>query len=244
MSLHSLFGPASVANEFGLIAHALGGIDGATYTNSREAWEQSCAAGYRLIEVDLRRTSDGRAVCFHERMPPHIDLPGPVEELTREEFLAARYRGGYTPLDLDGLIAAHAAEPDRYLVLDTAGRNQHLLPLVVERYRHLAPEALQRTIPEVYSREDLDYVAGLGAWPTIILTLYLCEYDDDAVVEAARHPAVGMVAMFGKRFDAALKDRLHALGRGVYVHTINDPQEAAGYLARGVGVYTDFVRPV
>lgn len=242
-SLHSLFPPSSVAGEFGLVAHALGGIDGATYTNSREAWEQSCAAGYRLIEVDLRRTADGHIVCFHERTPPHLNLPGPMEDISRREFLAARYFGGFSPLDLDGLIELLSADERRYLIIDTAGRNADLLPAVVDRFRRVAPAALARTIPEVYSREDLEFVARLGAWPMLILTLYLCDYDDDAVVEAARHPAVGMVAMFGQRFNPALRDRLFALSRGVYVHTINDEAEAREYLAQGVGVYTDFVRP-
>jgi glycerophosphoryl diester phosphodiesterase len=243
MSLHFLFQPPSVAGEFGLVAHALGGIDGTMYTNSREAWEQSCAAGYRLIEVDLRMTADGQVVCFHERMPPHIELPGPVEEITRREFLAARYVGGYTPLDLDGLIELLAADERRYLVLDTAGRNEQILPAALDRFRRLAPAALARTIPEVYCRDDVSFVAGLCAWETLIFTCYLCDYADDAVVSTARHSAVGMVAMFGHRYNASLHARLSEIGRGVYVHTINDPHEAASYLARGVGVYTDFVQP-
>ena len=40
------------------IAHAAGGINFDTYTNSVEALEKSIDNGYRLIEIDLMETSD------------------------------------------------------------------------------------------------------------------------------------------------------------------------------------------
>lgn len=46
------------ADELGFIAHAAGEIEGRIYTNSLEAIEQAIAAGYRFIEVDLRKTLD------------------------------------------------------------------------------------------------------------------------------------------------------------------------------------------
>ena len=41
-----------------LVAHALGGVDGQTYTNSVEAFEKSYRDGLRWFEVDLQRTAD------------------------------------------------------------------------------------------------------------------------------------------------------------------------------------------
>jgi len=47
------------------IAHAGGGIDGHTYTNSKEALLQSLDKGYKFIELDFCLTSDDQLVCAH-----------------------------------------------------------------------------------------------------------------------------------------------------------------------------------
>lgn len=47
------------------IAHAGGGIDGYTYTNSKEALLQSLNKGYKYIELDFCLTSDKHLVCAH-----------------------------------------------------------------------------------------------------------------------------------------------------------------------------------
>lgn len=47
------------------IAHALGGMDGKDYLNSREGFLFMYEQGVRLFELDLSRTSDGVWVCRH-----------------------------------------------------------------------------------------------------------------------------------------------------------------------------------
>lgn len=47
------------------IAHALGGLDGKEYLNSRESFLSMYNQGVRLFELDLSRTSDGVWVCRH-----------------------------------------------------------------------------------------------------------------------------------------------------------------------------------
>ena len=49
-----------------LIYHAGGGIDGLTYSNSREALEHTLNQGNRFVEVDFLFTSDGQLVCAHD----------------------------------------------------------------------------------------------------------------------------------------------------------------------------------
>ena len=48
------------------IAHAAGGIDGKTYTNSLEAINNSIDNGFKLIELDLLVTDDGKIVAQHD----------------------------------------------------------------------------------------------------------------------------------------------------------------------------------
>ena len=47
------------------IAHALGGLAGKDYLNSREGFLAMYEQGVRLFELDLSRTSDGVWVCRH-----------------------------------------------------------------------------------------------------------------------------------------------------------------------------------
>lgn len=63
--------PGSIAGTSGwqenrLIAHAFGGVDGASYTNSYEAFITNYNRGYRLFEVDLVQTTDGKLVARHD----------------------------------------------------------------------------------------------------------------------------------------------------------------------------------
>ena len=44
--------------NYNIITHALGGIDGLTYLNSRESFINYYDKGCRLFEVDLTQTSD------------------------------------------------------------------------------------------------------------------------------------------------------------------------------------------
>lgn len=48
------------------IAHAGGGIDGKSYTNSLEAVEKSIKNGFKLIELDLLVTDDDKIIAAHD----------------------------------------------------------------------------------------------------------------------------------------------------------------------------------
>nr|WP_241906955.1 glycerophosphodiester phosphodiesterase family protein [Vibrio lentus] len=58
--------PELIVNSGGLIAHAGGGINGLKYTNSLEAMEQSIDHGFKMIELDLLISTDGRVVAAHD----------------------------------------------------------------------------------------------------------------------------------------------------------------------------------
>ena len=46
------------------IAHAAGGIENYTYTNSKEALLNAIENGYKYIELDLYLTTDSQVVCL------------------------------------------------------------------------------------------------------------------------------------------------------------------------------------
>jgi glycerophosphoryl diester phosphodiesterase len=240
--VRSWFTPQSVLGPCGLIAHALGSIDGLAYLNCREAFLESCRAGYRLIEADFALTRDGRVVCYHE-VEDKLGLGRPLAEVSHADFMARSFAGGYTPIDLEGLLRLFAGRPGTWLITDTKDCNRDLLPRLIAAAKEMGPGLLPRIFAQSYSREDVDYVQSLGCFPGIVFTCYLCKYADDELVELARTRPIAMMAMFTHRYNARLRERLHEAGCGVYVHTVNDAREVAAYRAAGVGVYTDLCRP-
>jgi len=100
------------ASENRFIAHALGGIEGFAYTNSKEAFIKNYAAGHRVFEVDMIFTADERLVCSHDwntygSPPNHL------------EFLNTKIQGKFTPLALMDVLVLLCDYPDAYLVTDT-----------------------------------------------------------------------------------------------------------------------------
>lgn len=53
-------------SEYSYIAHAGGGINGQTYTNSKEAVLNSIKNNFKLIELDLLNTIDDRIIAYHD----------------------------------------------------------------------------------------------------------------------------------------------------------------------------------
>ncbi|MDB4184047.1 glycerophosphodiester phosphodiesterase family protein [Alphaproteobacteria bacterium] len=54
------------SSHYSYIAHAGGGINGETYTNSLEALQKSINNNYKLIELDLLVTSDKKLLAYHD----------------------------------------------------------------------------------------------------------------------------------------------------------------------------------
>ena len=101
------------------IAHAGGMIDGHTYTNSLEALDISYHHGFRLLELDIGRTSDSVFVAVHkwkdwQKMTGYRGTLPP----SHADFMELKLYGQYTPLDMDAINAWFTAHPDAILVTD------------------------------------------------------------------------------------------------------------------------------
>ena len=101
------------------IAHAGGLIEGYTYTNCLEALDLSYKKGFRLFELDILKTSDGKYVAAHdwsgwaEKAGYHGVLP-----VTAEEFMKHSICGKFTPLDMAAINDWFAAHKDAILISD------------------------------------------------------------------------------------------------------------------------------
>jgi len=115
-----------------LIAHAGGGLPTAAYTNSLEAIEMAAAHGFKLIELDFRRTREG--VAFgHD--------PKRLSSLT-----------------LDQLLAFLRRHPDISIVTDF--KTDNLAGL--HRLAELVGAMRTRFIPQIYRFEEYQPTMAMG----------------------------------------------------------------------------------
>ncbi len=226
------------------IAHALGGVDGVTYTNSLEAFEANYNAGFRVFEVDLRLTADGALAAVHDA-PEHED--GSL--MTLEEYKATKIQGQYTPLSFEDVLMLMKQYPDIYIITDTKKKDKELLrqqfTLIVETADRVAPEALDRIIPQLYNEHTFDLIMSFYDWKSIVYTMYaLKEFSEKEVIDFAYRQGIQVITTSKSKSQQSFFDQLYERGIQVYMHTYNTPEEMQELTARGVtGVYTDFLVP-
>ncbi len=141
--------------KYHVIAHALGEIDGHTYTNSLEAFEKSYKNGIRIYDADLNITLDKKYVLRHE----WVDNIG-VEystglNPTYAEFMSKKIYSNYTPLSLEDFLKIMDKYSDIYVAFDAKDdivkMYSDLVNIIISKHlEHL----LDRVIVSFYKYED------------------------------------------------------------------------------------------
>lgn len=233
------------------VAHACGEINGYVYTNSREALEENYAKGYRVFEVDLMWSSDRKVICWHGWYDPVVFDIIPEEyresDVSYDDFMNMEMPGGLHTMDLEYLVSFMADHPDMYVITDTKSiyddLNQLLFEDIYETVNSIAPETLDRIIPQIYYEGMLDIINDIYPWKSIVYTLYLVPdgttFDD--IVKFARKRGIRVITTFP---DGGLSDdflaQLSKYDIYVYLHTFNDESETVQWTDKGVdGFYTD-----
>ncbi len=237
---HSFDLPANV-----LFAHALGGIEGHTYTNSLEVLEHNLELGAQFFEVDFSFTADGDLVCFHRGLESRIGLMKPVEDVSTGEFLSHTFDGRFTLIDLRTLLSIMEDEPQMYLITDTKDDFDASLRQIAEVAASIDPQLIRRIIPQFYFADQWLDVARIeaqyGPFATVIFTLYRTGISDDGVIATVIEGNVPVVTMSTSRWDPYLVRSLTGMGVRTMVHTVNGRHTVEAWLDRGFrGVYTDW----
>lgn len=131
------------------IAHALGSIDGNTYTNSREAMIRSIEKGYKYIEVDIDSTSDGIMIASHDWARFNsITNCGHLKDtvVSYEEFSKRKIYGKYTPVTIKEVVDTMMNHPEISIVTDKVSD-----PEIIER---LFSGMKERVYVECFSESD------------------------------------------------------------------------------------------
>ena len=239
--------------NYNIITHALGGLDGLTYLNSRESFINHYDKGCRLFEVDLTKTSDGVWVCRHNWKESLGQWEGDERKvLSAEEFLNTPIYGKYTPMTLEDLLLLLKEYPDAFVMLDSkqySVRNYQRTLEDYAEYREIAidagiQEVLGQIIPEIYNSAMYSGTALLYKFPSYIYSLWQ-DYSITELKEIAEFcadnkiPAVTIYKDYWSEEIQKIFDEKEIL---VYIYTINDEEDAKGYLESGAkGVCTDIL---
>jgi len=232
--------------NYNIITHALGGLDGYTYLNSRESFINHYDKGCRFFEVDLSQTSDGVWVCRHNWKEPMGQWEGDKKKvLSAEEFLNTPIYGKYTPMSFEDLL-----NPDAFVTIDSkqySVRNYQRTLEDYAQYREIAINAglehtLGQIIPELYNSAMYSGTMLVYKFPAYLYSLWqeysIEELNDIAdFCQANQIQAVSLYCEYWSEDVQKIFDERDIL---VYIYTINDEEKAREYVKAGAkGVCTD-----
>lgn len=237
--------------NYNIITHALGGLDGYTYLNSRESFINHYDKGCRFFEVDLSQTSDGVWVCRHNWKEPMGQWEGDKKKvLSAEEFLNTPIYGKYTPMSFEDLLKLLDEYPDAFVTIDSkqySVRNYQRTLEDYAQYREIAINAglehtLGQIIPELYNSAMYSGTTLVYKFPAYLYSLWqeysIEELNDIAdFCQANQIQAVSLYCEYWSEDVQKIFDERDIL---VYIYTINDEEKAREYVKAGAnGVCTD-----
>ena len=235
--------------KYPYVAHALGGINGDTYTNSPDAFLLNYALGHRVFEVDLTITDDNHLVLAHD--PPAWSQPtaDQPQAFTRANFLSRLISNRYHSADLTQLLRLMQQYPDFYVITDSKAIDE---PTVRRQFETLVatasaidPALLDRFVIQIYRPEMLDWVMSIHPWCSVLLTLYgYPDWTPENVLDFATTSGVKFITMWDYWVTADIMQLWQPAGIQVAAHTVNDLNSDQTLRALGVSViYTDFLFP-
>lgn len=238
-----------------MIAHAMGGISGQTYTNSYEAFIANYEKGIRVFEADFLLSADDDLIARHEWGESFTKMMGQEDGLKPErygaifstqEFKDAKIMGRYEPLTWDNVLDLMVDYPDMYLVTDTKQIKpeeiEQIFSKIVDSAKQRDPEILTRIVPQIYNHPMWDQIEAIYPFESVIFTLYQTHESDDEVLQFAEEKGLAAITMSEARANKNLVSKLNKLGIPSYVHTINDVEKIQKFKKMGVyGFYTDFL---
>jgi len=224
------------------VAHA-GGTDDVkkTYMNSYEAISRSYKKGFRLIEIDLEWTTDGKVVLLHswdELFKKYFESK--AQKCSYKEFKKLKTKEEMTQLTLDDAMKLLYTEfKDLIYITDVKENNVKLLKLIDRDYKKIK----NRIIPQVYSQEEYHIAKQLG-YENVIYTLYRSNDTKEQIVDFASKNQLFAITMDTYWAHSDLPLLLKAHNVYTYAHTINDVELFNKLKNNGInGIYTDILFP-
>ncbi|WP_419934323.1 glycerophosphodiester phosphodiesterase [Candidatus Palauibacter sp.] len=246
-----LFGPGSPLR---VIGHR--GAAAFAPENTLPSFEHAVHVGADAVELDLHRSADGHLMVIHDpNLPRTTDGTGPVEDRTLDELRA--FDAGYRFTADRGKTFPFRGEGVRIPTLEEVLEALGDLPVVAEIKSAAAGHALgdwlrrnpgrERILVGGFEREEVEPASREARWRcayqdelrayVLLGKLGLGRWFAPAACDAAMLPErQGAVRIVTPRFVR----RAHADGMGVFVWTVNHPDDMRRLLAWGVdGLVSD-----
>lgn len=231
-------------HENRVITHALGGINGKTYTNSIDALDYNYQQGKRVFEADFNYTSDGQIILTHDFQETEnnlIDFPDGYIP-TYDEFMNNRIYYKYHPSDAMQLLTYMNKHSDMYLVSDIKYEDPSTITSIISDLVALAKqnhmeEVLDRFIVQFYFEQNYYDIQAIYPFKYFIYSLYAEKLNDFNAVTAfcvENHIPVVLMRSSWVKDDTTL-DVFNAADIKVYVYTLNNLNTI--FMRKNQGVY-------
>ncbi|WP_342356602.1 glycerophosphodiester phosphodiesterase family protein [Vibrio splendidus] len=229
--------PNIIGNSGGLIAHAGGGINGLKYTNSLEAMEQSIEHGFKMVELDLLISSDGRIVAVHDWKTFHeMTNSNNTGSISSKEFESKIIYDKYKTLNISTAIDI-LDKNDVVLVTDKIKNLALLSKYIIDK---------DKSIIEVFSIDKYNEAIDLGfnnvALNIDLNTPFILDWIDLNKIKAVTYRGDNLGSI-GSEYKKAIE--LSNMGVSSMIYSTND-LDLDGIKASGIGnfaLYVDFVLP-
>lgn len=231
--------PYSWYMEEKYIAHALGGIGGFPYTNSKEAFFQALENGFKIVEADVCLTNDGKFVLSHEfsnnqeqkfiRIPPSFN-----------DFCNAKINYRYTPMTLDEMLV-FIRHKDIYLFIDS---KEETLSFLLEYLVSLdyIDEISNKLIFQVVTKEECMMVELKGKFKNIHFNLPSGILPLEIVPFLIEHQIHTVSMWKGQMVNKEMVETLKAANIKIFVYSLNRISEMKDAVQAGAwGCFTDFL---
>lgn len=234
-----------------LIAHAMGGIDGKDYTNSKEAMEYNYKRGIRVFEVDINVSKDDKLIAWHsfaENALKEMDLPTKYSEErpTLKEFKKLKPYGKYETMSFSDIVKYMESHKDMYLVIDSkTNKGAGIKEIYQKIKKECSPSVLERIIPQAYNEVSYKRILDVYQFKSMIVTCYIMQnVNMDRITNLCALNGVKVLTVDGRKYSKAFVDRCNTKGIKMYMNTYNDKQKVDELKEDGVyGFYTDFLAP-
>ena len=222
--------------NYNIITHALGGIDGLTYLNSRESFINYYDKGCRLFEVDLTQTSDGVWVCRHNWKESLGQWEGEERKvLSSEEFLNTPIYGKYTPMTFEDLLKLLDEYPDAFVMIDSKQYSVRNYQRTLEDYAQYREIAINAGLEHTLGRSSRKYTIQ-----PCILEQHFCinfpyiyslwqEYTTEElndIAEFCQTNKIMAVTIYRDYWSEEVQKIFDERDILVYIYTINDERES------------------
>ena len=236
---------AIVENSY--VAHALGGINGTTYTNSKEALANANDKGFKFYEADIRLTSDGELVLTHgwdmfEGNPTSYS-----------SFMESLVQGSYTAMDFADLVQFMSEYSDVYIMLDFGEQDFEYTKKAYEKIVDIAkdPEILDRMIVGGHSTKMIEAIQEVYDFK--LYNLYWANKKNrvderidtkEEFLEYCRTNMITSVSTSVSTYQTEEKAIKYLRDNGliVYLYTIDDETEAKRYFGKVDLIGTNFIK--